>query len=116
MVRAPRDANRVPTLIGVSSGGFEVPVTVAVDPITHRLLVSATGSLALAPSKYAIQLDDYTTTDVTYIGFADPGSVTSDPVWQICKLDETNGLVMTWADGDSNFDNIWDSRSSLTYN
>lgn len=39
---APRDVNRVPTLIGVSNSGLTTAVPVAVDPSTHRLLVQAT--------------------------------------------------------------------------
>lgn len=44
MAQASRDQNRVPTLLGVSSSGFVIPTTVAVDPSTHALLVSATFS------------------------------------------------------------------------
>src|ERR1700722_2173734 len=39
---APRDNNRVPTLIGVDSSQFLTPTTIAVDPITHAVLVEAT--------------------------------------------------------------------------
>ena len=54
---------------------------------------------------------------ISYIGKATIGSATSDPVWQIQKMDETGGdVVITWADGDDSFNNIWDNRSSLTYN
>lgn len=44
MANAPRDNNRVPTLIGVSSSDGTTPTTVYVDPTTHRLLVSSSGS------------------------------------------------------------------------
>lgn len=43
MVDAKRDENFVPTLIGVSSADGITPVTVYVDPTTHRLLVDFTG-------------------------------------------------------------------------
>lgn len=42
MIVAPRDDNRIPTLLGVDSSLFETPTTVAVDPITHAMLVEAT--------------------------------------------------------------------------
>lgn len=48
MSNASRDQNRVPTLIGVSSSGFTIPETVAVDPTTHRMLVTATGTVAIS--------------------------------------------------------------------
>lgn len=42
MIVAPRDDNRIPTLLGVDSSLFKTPTTVAVDPITHAMLVEAT--------------------------------------------------------------------------
>lgn len=38
---AKRDANRVPTLIGVSSDDGVTPILVEVDPVTNRLYVDA---------------------------------------------------------------------------
>ena len=52
---------------------------------------------------------------LTYIGNAAIGSATSAAVWQIKRLDETSGLIKLWADGNANFDNIWDNRASLSY-
>jgi hypothetical protein len=54
-----------------------------------------------------------------YIGRAEPGSVTSGAVWSISKSVIESGLdndtSQTWADGDSNFDNVWDDRLGLSY-
>jgi len=63
----------------------------------------------------ALQIDEVGT--VTYIGKAEPGSTTSVAVWQIKRIDETGSpeLVVKWADGDRNYDNIWDNRESLDY-
>lgn len=63
----------------------------------------------------AKRVDDTSTINVTYFGYAEVGSVTSSAVWRIKKVDETSGLVETFADGNSNFDNVWDNRVSLTY-
>jgi hypothetical protein len=60
-------------------------------------------------------LDDTSTANVTYIGQAAIGSDRTQAVWQIKKVDETSGIVITWADGDANYNNIWDNRTSLTY-
>ena len=63
----------------------------------------------------AIQLDEVDTS-TTYIGEAEPGSLTSNSVWRIKRIIETGpDSEITWADGDSDFDNIWDNRLSLTY-
>ena len=71
-----------------------------------------------ASSAYATRIDDFTTTNVTYIGKAAIGSAVGSAVWQIQKIDETTGMVITWADGDSNFDNVWGAAGAvagLTY-
>lgn len=44
MAQAKRDENFVPTLIGVSSSDGTTPVTVYVDPTTHRLKVDLAGA------------------------------------------------------------------------
>ena len=62
----------------------------------------------------ASRLDD-TADPVLYIGKAPIASATSSAVWQISKLDTSSGLIKTWADGDSDFNNIWDNRASLSY-
>lgn len=71
-------------------------------------------------NKLVTLIDDTTTTDVTYIGYALPtGSAiaTSGAVWRIKKIDESTGVTtIKWADGDTLFNNIWDNRVSLTYN
>ena len=51
----------------------------------------------------------------TYIGKAPIGSATSSAVWQVKRLDTTNGLDKMWADSNSAYDNIWDNYLTLTY-
>jgi hypothetical protein len=63
----------------------------------------------------ALRLDDTTTANVTYVGKAKVGALEADNVWQIQKINEASGMIITWADGDEKFDNIWDNRASLTY-
>ena len=65
-------------------------------------------------SNLTILIDD-TTIPLTYIGKAAPGTLTSAASWQISKLNATTGTVMTWADGNCQFDNIYDNRAGLTY-
>ena len=56
-------------------------------------------------------IDDNT----SYVWFADVGKLTSDPVWQIMKLDTSNGdLLVQYADS-WNFTQVWDDKASLTY-
>lgn len=67
------------------------------------------GSAALAT-----RIDEASAT-VTYIGKAATGSTADEAVWQIQKIDESSGTIITWADGDANFNNVWDDRASITY-
>lgn len=53
--------------------------------------------------------------NVTYVGKAAPGSLTSTQTWRIQKIDETSGTIITWADGDTDYDNEWDERENLSY-
>lgn len=50
-----------------------------------------------------------------YLGFAEPGSLSSAAVWQIKHLDTSSGLVTTFADGNADYDNVWDNRAILAY-
>lgn len=53
--------------------------------------------------------------DVTYIALASPGSSQSSAVWQARKLDQSSGLIITWADGNSDFDNVATDLTALNY-
>lgn len=95
----------------------EFPTTVKVTN-PDGTEISAGGSSST--TNYITKIDDTTTTDMVYIGKAElTGSAvaTSSAVWQIVRID-TSTLAMDkkWADGNDSFDNVWDSRSSLTYN
>lgn len=54
---------------------------------------------------------------LTYVGDADPGASEAGAVWRIQRLDSTvaDDLTILWADGNSQFDNIWDNRAGLSY-
>lgn len=56
-----------------------------------------------------------TASDATYVyhGLAKPGTATSAAAWRILAED-TSGNIL-YADGDDNFDNVWDNYSSLSY-
>ena len=56
-----------------------------------------------------------TSGSITYIGIAKVGSSEASAVWQCKKIDTTTGVVITWADGDSRFDNVASDLTALTY-
>lgn len=90
--------------------------TTVYGPSTAHIATEAT--LLKVAGEYAIQMDDVTTTSVTYVGKAAIGSSVNSAVWQIKRVDESGTpitTVITWADGNSSYDNVWSNRSSLTY-
>lgn len=62
---------------------------------------------------------DFIGNDLIYRAEADPGAATSAAVWRIRKIDIDNpsqgDIATTWADGNANFDNVWDDRLGLSY-
>ena len=63
---------------------------------------------------YAIQVDNTDANNV-YVGLAKINTATSAAEWRI-KVIQISGTLVTilWADGNDNFDNVWDNRASLT--
>lgn len=78
---------------------------------TNSLLASILA--ASNGADYAVKITQSGTT--TYIAKAVAGSNQASSVWQAQKLDESSGLVITWADGNANFDNIATDLTALTY-
>lgn len=68
-----------------------------------------------APVRVALQFDGESST-VNYVGEASFGAATSAAVWRIKKITYSgSSLNITWADGNDEYDNIWDNRASLSY-
>lgn len=65
----------------------------------------------------AMQVDD-AGSGTLYQGWAEPGTATSASSWRIRRI-VTSGTpedtAITFADGNRNFDNIWDDRAVLSY-
>lgn len=64
---------------------------------------------------FATRIDEVSTS-VSYIGWAVPGTLDAAATWRIMRMTLTGTVTaIEWADGDEDFDNIWDDRASLTY-
>jgi hypothetical protein len=70
--------------------------------------------------KYTKRVDEVGA--LIYIGEATPGTAASSALWRVQRITltdapstSTNDVLIEWADGDANFNNIWDNRASLTY-
>ena len=54
--------------------------------------------------------------DTTYICRAAPGSASSAAVWQISRTVVSGSTtIITWADGNTHFDNVADDYATLSY-
>ena len=60
-------------------------------------------------------VDTDTSPTLIYIGKAEVGESKALNVWQVFVVDTANGAEITYADGNAEFDNIWDDRVGLSY-
>ena len=88
---------------------YEVPVQALTDAEMRATPINT------ATASYALELDEASAT-VTYVGEAAAGSSTAAAVWRIKRITLTGSdLSIKWADGDTNFNNVWDDRAILSY-
>ena len=52
---------------------------------------------------------------VTYVAKAPAGTLQSEAKWKVKKVDETTGIVITWANGNELYDNVATDLTTLTY-
>lgn len=80
---------------------------------TESTLTLISNELKTYAIQYAVNSGDST---ITYVGKAVAGSSLASAVWQIKQITDTSGdLSIQFADGDSNFNNVWNNRESLSY-
>ena len=78
--------------------------------------------MAISPGTFLVE-DSYTSafayngTNLEYLGKALPGSLKTAAAWQIKKLIYSGSDLtdIQYADGNKNFDNIWNDRATYTY-
>jgi len=77
--------------------------------------VGYNGSTTQIPNADSLATKVTVSGSITYVGVAAPGTAQSAESWQCKKVDETTGTVITWADGNANFDNVATDLTTLTY-
>lgn len=92
-------------------------INIPIPPTMPRTLkvtnVDGTPIMA-AGSEYASKVT--VVGDITYIGEADPGTAEATAGWRARRVDSTGGnVVVTWADGNNNFDNVATDLTVLSY-
>jgi len=78
-----------------------------------RIKTDENGVLTAGAVNYAYKITESGTD--TYVAIAEVGSAQADAVWQVMKIDQATGVVITWADGDDDFDNVATDLTALSY-
>jgi len=54
--------------------------------------------------------------NTTYVGEAYPGADTTAALWRVKRISVSGNVTsIEFADGNTQFDNVWDDRAILTY-
>lgn len=103
------------TAIKVDGSAVTQPISGTVT-VTNTDLTSLLLEMQVNNGGMAQQVDD--TGSTLYQGWAEPGSATSGALWRIRRVVSSGtptDTAITFADGNRNFDNIWDNRAALSY-
>ena len=121
------DGQQVPTIMGVEgtlgtndTAGSARSLPFAVNPTTGAAYVdilSSSGTVTSTDAQYAVKVDESGTPGTSIVGEAAVGQAGTAATWRLKKVVDTGGTqtILTWADGNSSFDNIWDNRGTYTY-
>lgn len=86
--------------------------------VRYRDNGDGTYSPATEVPAHAVAAENNANSDVVYLGLAPIGSSKAAAVWQIRKFsyDAGGGLTdVQWADGNGDYDNVWNDRAALAY-
>lgn len=105
-----------PQEIVISQSDDSIAVYGTDGSVNRQLRTNSQGNLITESSQavYAVLTDEVGST--IYVGEALPGTGLGTAAWRIKRIVDNSGdLTTTWADGDANFDNVWNNRLSLSY-
>lgn len=102
-------------LIFDAGGALHVKVT---DAVSVALPPAASTedtleTIAWGSVKLALRLE--TVGSVDYIAEAPVGTAIGTALWRVKKVDSSSGIIITWADGDAEFNNVATNLPGLTY-
>ena len=109
---------------GAPSNGLGNDGDVYTDADNGDIYLKVTGSWSLQGEPGSMALTIRTDTIdpdadpvITYRGDALPGTAEAGALWRVQRMTEQSDMDIDiiFADGDDNFDNIWDNRLSLSY-
>lgn len=118
--RSAADAHPITSITGLTAALASLSALIAVNGAAisvndGRITILEDEILAAN----AQRVDDTTQSTVYYFGEAVPGSLDAAAVWRLSRgtfiTPGQDDFELEWADGDNNFDNIWDDRLVASY-
>jgi hypothetical protein len=102
---------------GVGTPVETVAVNALAGQVVYNVQVGEVMEIEETEVSYTKRVDLEDNDTVLYRGEAEPGSLESWAVWRISKtvFNEEGDSEQLWADGNAQFDNIWEDRLNLTY-
>ena len=79
---------------------------------------SSVYSFIFGSTNYSMLFDNDINGNQQYIGWAQPGSLSSDSQWRIMHQtfdSNSNVLTITWPNASTAFGFVWDNRSTYVY-
>jgi len=108
-----KDTGSITVTVKFDANGNDYVLWTGVVGIGKKLeYVDSMGFVVLESDEYTVRLDD--TGTYTYVGQATPGTAEAAAVWQVKRITNATTTVL-FADGNANFDNVWNNRASLSY-
>jgi hypothetical protein len=106
----------VPTILVDSKGRPYSAAQMFSSPIGSQGSGSNTGGV-VTEKTFSLAMAYTTGGDLEYVGMAEPGTSQASALWRIKKLVYSSGNLVRvlLADGNDNFDNVWNDRASLPY-
>lgn len=62
-----------------------------------------------------VESDEDSDANYDFYGFAKPGSLATQAVWKIIRINKNGSIGKKYAEGNIGYENIWSARLSLTY-
>ncbi|MBA2613348.1 MAG: hypothetical protein H0U95_15375 [Bacteroidetes bacterium] len=110
----------LPTVTGIAGGATEAKQALEIEVLNAMKTELLNMKGLLIGMDYKI-LDEPLLIDeggvkVIYKGYAVIGTLISDATWAIQKIERQGEINITsWANGNKNFENLWEQREALTY-
>lgn len=112
---AAQDRNRFPALIAHTGTAGTAETVKVVATSDGAITFNSIGTVVVQEELLEVRVDDIGGGTI-FVGEAFIPGTTSSSNWRIRKIVDNSGTVdIQWADGNSNFDNVWDNIGTMIF-